>query len=188
MYIKIQLSIFLDQNIKSGFLATGLVPYDPQRVLSSLTVTKTPSPPGTPNGAAPLWTSETPHTTAQLEQQARLIQDLLQRQSQSPTSQAVNQLIKGCQISMHTAAMLAKDNSELRAVNQRRKQKEQHRRRYIGNGGALQAEQAQALVEGLENREQEADQNWAAPVRQRALPTCSNCHIQGHIRTRCPTI
>jgi hypothetical protein len=72
-YIKVRLSIFSDQNIKSGFLATGLVPYNPQRVLSSLTVTKTPSPPGTASGAAPLWTLETPHTTAQLEQQARLV-------------------------------------------------------------------------------------------------------------------
>ena len=118
------------------------MPCDPQRVLSSLTVTKTPSPPGTANGTAPLWTSETPHTTAQLEQQARLTRDLLQRQSQSPTSQAVSQLIKGCQIAMHSATMLVKENSELRAANQRRKQKEQHRQRYIAQGGALQAQQA----------------------------------------------
>ena len=138
------------------------MPFNPQRVLSLLIVTKTPSPPGTANGSAPPWTSETPHTTAQLEQQARLVRDLLQRQSQSPTSQAVSQLIKGCQMAMHSAAILTKDNSELRAANQRRKQKEQHRRRYIAQGGALQAQQAQALVEGLESREQEADQNVAS--------------------------
>jgi hypothetical protein len=86
----VRLSVFIDQNIKSGFLAVGLVPYDPQRVLSSLPVTKTPSPPGTPNGSTPPWTSETPRTVAQLEQQAKLIRDLLQRQSQSPTSRAIN--------------------------------------------------------------------------------------------------
>ena len=141
-YTKVRLSIFSDQNIKSGFLATGLMPCDPQRVLSSLTVTKTPSPPGTASGAAPLWTSETPHTTAQLEQQASLVQGLLQRQSQSPTTQAVKQIIKGCQMAMHSAAILAKENSELRIANQHRKQKEQHRRRYIAQGGALQAQEA----------------------------------------------
>ena len=86
---------------------------------------------------------------------------------------------------MHSATMLAKENSELYAANQRRKQKEQHRRRYIAQGGALQAQQAQALVEGLENREQEADQNAASQVRRRAPPTCSNCHIQGHNRLQC---
>ena len=115
IYLKIRLPVFLSQNIKSGFLATGLLPYDPQRVLSSLPVPKTPSPPGTANG--PQWTSETPHTTAQLEQQARLIRNLLQRQSQSPTSQAMNQLIKGCQLAMHLAVILAKENTELHAVN-----------------------------------------------------------------------
>ena len=153
------------------------MPYDPQRVLSSLTVTKTPSPPGTANGAAPSWTSETPHTTAQLEQQARLVRDLLQRQSQSPTSQAVNQLIKGCQTAMHSAVILAKENSELRTANQRRKQKQQHRRRYIAHGGVLQAQQGQFLVQRVENGEQEANQNGATNVRRRALLTCSNCHI-----------
>lgn len=96
IYSKIRPFVFTDQNIRSGFQATGLVPYDPQRVLSSLTVTKTPSPPHTPNGEAHPWTLETPHSIAQLEQQARLVRDLIQRQSQSPTSQAVNQLVKGC--------------------------------------------------------------------------------------------
>ena len=82
---------------------------------------KTLSPLSTANCSAPPWTSETPHTTAQLEQQARLVQDLLQRQSQSPASQAVGQLIKGCQMAMHSAAILAKDNLELYTANQRQK-------------------------------------------------------------------
>ena len=64
IYTKVRPFIFTDQNIKSGFLAGGLVPYDPQRVLSSLPVIKTPSPPSTANGLAPLWIPETPHTTA----------------------------------------------------------------------------------------------------------------------------
>lgn len=78
-YSRVRPLVFTDQNIRSGFRATGLIPYDPQRVLSSLTVTKTPSPPGTANGQAPQWTSETPHTLAQLEQQTRLVRELIQR-------------------------------------------------------------------------------------------------------------
>jgi len=62
IYIKVRPAVFTEQNIKSGFLATGLIPYNPQRVLSSLIVTKTPSPPSTANGVAPPWTPETPHT------------------------------------------------------------------------------------------------------------------------------
>ena len=44
IYSKVRPFVFTDQNIKSGFQATGLIPYNPQRVLSSLTVTKTPPP------------------------------------------------------------------------------------------------------------------------------------------------
>jgi hypothetical protein len=42
--------IFTETNIKSGFRATGLIPVDPNLVLSSLTVTKTPTPPATSEG------------------------------------------------------------------------------------------------------------------------------------------
>ena len=148
----------------------------------------TPSPPSTANGLAPLWTLETPHTTTQLEQQARLIRDYVQRQPQSPTSQAINQLVKGCQMAMHSAVILARENSELRIANQRRKQKQQQRRRYIAQGGVLQAEQGQLLVQSLESAEQEEAQEEAqrkaTQVRQRA-PPCSKCHIQGHSRRQC---
>ena len=73
IYLRVRRSIFTEKNIQSGFRATGLVPPYPERVLSSLTVVRTPSPPGAKAGAEVAWTAETPHTTTQLEQQARLI-------------------------------------------------------------------------------------------------------------------
>lgn len=77
IYINVRLQVFIEQTIKSGFQATGLVPADPQRVLSSLTIVNyaTPSPPLTSHGE--IWTSETPYTVAQLEQQVYLIKELL---------------------------------------------------------------------------------------------------------------
>jgi hypothetical protein len=185
IYLKVQPLVFTEQNIKSGFKATGVIPYDPQRVLLSLTVTRTPSPPGTADGQAPQWTSETPRTIHQLEKQAQLVRDLIQRQSQSPTSQAVNQLVKGCQIALHSAVILTKEVSVLRTANKRRKKKQEHRRRFIAQGGVLQAQQGQDLTQVLENGEQEANQREASVVRQRAPPTCSNCHILGHTRRQC---
>jgi hypothetical protein len=186
IYTSIRPIVFTEQNIKSGFQATGIIPYDPQRVLSSLTVTKTPSPPGTSHGAAPQWTSETPRTIAQLEQQAQLVRNLLQRQSQSPSSLAISQLIKGCQAAMNSAVILAEENKKLRTENQRRKQKQQYRRRYIAHGGVLQAQQGQFLVKGSENSSRDGIQDQEVIVRQRALPTCSSYGIQGHKINRCP--
>ena len=96
IYSGIRETVFLEQNIQAGFRATGLVPACPERVLSSLTVARTPSPPGTAANTEVAWTAETPHTIAQLEQQSRLIQGRLSRQSQSPTTLAIRQLVKGC--------------------------------------------------------------------------------------------
>jgi hypothetical protein len=86
---------------------------------------------------------------------------------------------------MHLAVILANENTQLHAVNQRRKQKQQQRQRYIAQGGALQAQEGQRLIEALDNVEVEEAQREAAQVRQRAPPTCSNCRIQGHNRRQC---
>ena len=92
-YTRIRPTIFTQQNIQSGFRATGLVPSCPDRVLSSLTVVRTPSPPQTTiddNVAAQAEAqTETPHTVEQLQQQVRYLQERLRRQPESPTSIAI---------------------------------------------------------------------------------------------------
>ena len=147
---------------------------------------RTPSPPATAADPESAWTAETPRTINQLQKQARLVQDLLRRSSQSPTTQAVSQLIKGCQLAMTSATILAVENKKLQQAVQRRQRKQQQRRQYIASGGALQAQDGQLLAVAAEREAQEAEQPRPAG-RQRAPPTCSKCHIQGHIRTHCPT-
>lgn len=125
---KAQLAAFTDRNIKSDFQATGLIPYNPQCILSSHTVTKTPSPPGTANRKAPsLIDVKKISYSTQLEQQARLVRGLIQRQSRSSTNQAFSQLVKGYQIVMNIAVTFARENSEPREADQRRKQKQNYR-------------------------------------------------------------
>ena len=184
IYPRIRETVFTEKNVQAGFRATGLVPFCPDRVLSSLTVVRTPSPPATAANAEVAWTAETPRTTDQLEKQARLIKDLLQRPSQSPSSRAVGQVIKSCQTAMHRVTILGKEITELRVANQRRQRKQQQRRQYIASGGALRAEEGQLLAAEAERVVRQAEQD--PPVRrQRAPPTCSNCHEQGHRRTQC---
>ena len=77
MYQAIRPSVFSQKNIQAGFQAASLIPYCPERVLSSLSVVRTPPQPGTP----PDWVAETPHTVSQLQKQAQYIQNLLRRQS-----------------------------------------------------------------------------------------------------------
>ena len=86
---------------------------------------------------------------------------------------------------MHSAIILAEENTKLRAANHRRERKKQQRRRYIATGGALQAQEGRLLVAEAERVVQEGDQAQTSQVRQRAPPTCSNCHVQGHNRRQC---
>jgi len=84
-------------NISSSFAATGVLPYDPERVLAKLnTQLRTPTPPlGSAIEQGP-WALETPHNTAELELQTKAIKDYLQRRTKSPpspTEAALNQLV-----------------------------------------------------------------------------------------------
>jgi hypothetical protein len=46
-YLQAYIVIFLLENIKSGFSATGLIPLNPDQVLSQLNIQlRTPTPPG----------------------------------------------------------------------------------------------------------------------------------------------
>ena len=97
VYQQIRPTVFTQQNIQAGFKATGLVPPCPDRVLSSFTVARTPSPlqTATDNAAAQSTAqTETPHTVAELQQQVRYLQERLRRKSESLTSVAVRQLAK----------------------------------------------------------------------------------------------
>ena len=72
--------------VRSGFAATGLVPYNPDRVLSKLnTQLRTPTPPLLSNSPqqAP-WVPETPHNIAELELQTKALKDYIQRRTASP--------------------------------------------------------------------------------------------------------
>jgi hypothetical protein len=73
-----------EKNIKSGFAATGLVPYDPDRVLSTLHAQiHTPSSQLQPQQPSP-YTATTPHNLLQLQQQIELLQQQLKRRTHSP--------------------------------------------------------------------------------------------------------
>ena len=86
---------------------------------------------------------------------------------------------------MQSAAILAEENRKLRAENQRQQQKHSQQRQYIASGGVLQVQQAQQLAAEAERVVMEASQSQAGERRQRAPPTCTKCHVQGHTRTLC---
>jgi hypothetical protein len=177
-------------NIQSSFAATGLVPCNPERVLSKLhTQLKTPTPPSTSyaNNApasTQAWAFETPHDTAQLALQANAMK---RTALPTPTNRALDQLVKGCQLAMNSAVLLAEANRQLHSENERQKKKRAKRRAFIATGGTL------TMQEGL-NRSQATDivpESGAVTekviVKTRAPRTCSMCKSLLHTARICLT-
>jgi hypothetical protein len=86
-YVSVREESMAINTVRSGFAATGLVPYDPERVLSKLnTQLRTPIPPPISPVEQSHWAPETPHDIAQLELQAKVIKGYLSRRTNSPPS------------------------------------------------------------------------------------------------------
>lgn len=176
-------------NIQSGFRATGIHPYDPNQVLTLLhTALRTPSPQLLPQADPELWTTETPHNIAELEQQAELIKQRLKHRTlvpSSPTEQALSQLIKGCEMAMHSAVLLASENKKLLAENKHQKQKRAKKRSFISKQIALTGAEARVLIERHNNMSNEAVETVGVQPRRRAPPRCSLCGSLEHKAPMC---
>ena len=92
---------FKSETIKNSFGSAGLVPFEPDRVLSTLNIRlRTPSPTSSRESE---WEPKTPSNYTQLLKQALLIKALLRARSNTPPSplnSAINQVLKAYQITM----------------------------------------------------------------------------------------
>jgi hypothetical protein len=173
-------------NIQSSFVATGLLPYDPERVLSKLTQFKTPTPPSSSHAAAPQsgpWTIKTPHDTTQLDLQAKAIKTAC---LPTPTNRALNQLVKGCQLAMNSAVLLAEENRQLRRENERQKKKRAQKKVYIATGGVLTIQEGIDLCQAAQKGSKGGAVNQEANAQPRAPRMCSLCRSLLHTARTCP--
>lgn len=186
--------IFKPETIRDGFAATGLIPFDPERVLSQLnTQIMTPTPPGSRStNSAP----KTPDSLGQVEKQATRIKMLLRHHTESslsPTNAALNQLVKGCEMVLNSAIILAKENQDLQAAHAKQLQKRERSKQQMAAAGGLSIQEDQQLLqhENEVQDDQDAQPTEPAPAaikqRIRAPPRCSDCHVIGHKRLQCPS-
>ena len=89
---------------------------------------------------------------------------------------------------MQIVTILTEEIKKLRKENQRQRQKQERQRQYIASGGVLRVQQAQQIIAEAERVVMGGDQNQTGERRQRAPPTCTKCHVQGHTRTSCRAI
>ncbi|KAJ5737298.1 uncharacterized protein N7483_002423 [Penicillium malachiteum] len=164
---------FRPKTIQNSFLATGLVC-------------------SRPSSRSSQFTSKTPRTVVQLQKQASTLKDLLKQRSNSPPSPSklmLDQIIKGHCISLRNTALLAQENANLRATNEKKRQKRSRSARQIPCEEGWNVEKGLQLltqvdlpveapmVESHTQVELPVQPNQPAP---RAQPRCSGCREVGH--------
>lgn len=190
IYARIRHTVLNERNIQSGFRATGLVPYNPARVLDTLHASiSTPTPPGSSHSnSSHSWTSATPKNVKQLARQSALFRKLMRHRTQSPPSptlEAFNHLVKGCEILMYQHELQAREIRQLRAENARQKAKKKLPRGFVQTPNTSNTANSTEVVDG--DGQMNTDPP-GQPSRKRANPRCSGCNQEGHRINRCPNI
>jgi hypothetical protein len=193
VYPLARIEAFKSETIKNSFRVAGLVPFTPERVISKLNIRlRTPTPP--PSRGSD-WDPKTPSNYIQLEKQASSIKVLLRIRSKSPLSplnSAINQVLKAYQITMQSAALLEKEMSDLRAENEKKKQKRTRSIRTIVHEGdllvqevrELRSEPFKAQVARINNYRERVSEGLRPPPQ--AGRACGICRKPGHRRETCP--
>ena len=195
-YLAVHNSSFSINNVQAGFAATGLVPDEPDRVLSQLDlVVRTPSP---VLSTESLWESKTPRTIREIDRQATHIRSIRRQQratTLSPSDPAFNQLLKGFERVVTEKAILVVEVEALRAENHRQKRKRAQRRQQVGRGGTLTVQSVYDTLINNEVQEQIEVEVRSARIimpvdqeegrRQRAPPRCSKCRSLEHTARVC---
>jgi hypothetical protein len=158
-------------------------------VLSKLyTQLKTPTPPSSSHAhiqAAKPWQFQTPHNTTQLELQAKAIQN--NAALPTPENQALNQLVKGYQLAINSAVLLAEENRQLRHENKRQKRKRAKKRTFIAKGGVLTVQEGRSLSQNANTVLESGVVHQEATIQTRAPRMCSLCRSLLHTARTCPT-
>ena len=138
-----------EKTIQGGFIGAGLVPLDPQKVLSKLDIQlQTPSPPGSSEGLPP-WVSKTPQNPIEASCQSELIKTrITNHQNSSPTSMlyAVDQLSKGTTAIMHQVTLLRTEVEGLRKANEALSKRRRAKKTRVRLGGTLTVQEAEDLL------------------------------------------
>ena len=184
------------QNAQAGFRGAGLVPFNPQAVISKLDVKlRTLTPTGPPCVDADPWVSQTPHNTTDALSQTTLVKDrIAQHQGSSPTPifATVALLAKGTEILAHELTLLSAEVRTLRQANEALSKRRRAKKNRIRQGGTLTIEDAHNIISQTEVDEQiRRDKHIMGSQRKERKSTircCSICKKPGHNAQTCQEV
>jgi hypothetical protein len=181
---------FTSANICSAFRGAGLVPLQPDVVLSKLDVQlRTPTPAALPEA---LWEARTPSNARELEAQSTLIRDRVRRhKSSSPASiiEAINQLKKGAEVMMLSAELMRDRITSLERANEAASARKQRKKKRIQKQGTLTKGEGEDILAQREVEQQISREERQGGARsglsRQALARCTRCRETGHNSRTC---
>ncbi|EGU73395.1 hypothetical protein FOXB_16095, partial [Fusarium oxysporum f. sp. conglutinans Fo5176] len=186
--------VFTEKNIKSSFQGAGLVPRNPEAVISRLDVRlRTPTPPETPDVLALPWISQTPRTATEALSQSTLIKDRVSKhQGSSPTPilASVDQLAKATVSINHQLTLLTGEIKALREANEALSKLRSAKRTRLQDSGPFTGEKASQLLVKKSIVEEEGRDEGAgggpSKRHQTGARLCGICRKSGHNARTCP--
>ena len=184
------------KNIQGGFRGAGLVPFDPQNVISKLDVKlRTPIPSRPASREAFPWVSKTPQNTIEASSQSTFIKSrIASHQNSSPTSiyNAMDQFAKGAQKIMHSMTLLQSENAELREANRVLSKRRRAKKTRIRQGGTLTIQDVQDLEtqKDVDQQLQQEESGLAGRMNrtERRKRRCGNCGQPNHNARTCTIV
>jgi hypothetical protein len=181
---------FTPANIQSAFQGAGLVPLQPDTVLSKLDVRlRTPTPAALIE--AP-WEARTPSNARELEAQSTLIRDRVrQHKSSSPASiiEAIDQLKKGAEVMMLSAELMRDRIASLEKANKTASARKQRKKKRLQYQGVLTKGAGEDLLAQRESAQQlahtERQEGEQSGVSRQARARCTRCREHGHNSRTC---
>jgi hypothetical protein len=182
---------FTPVNVCSAFRGAGLVPLQPETVLSKLDVKiTTPTPSAALTEA--LWEARTPSNARELKAQSSLICERVRKhKSSSPASiiEAIDQLRKGAEVMILSAELMKERIASLEKANKAASKRRERKKKRIQKQGVLTKGAGEDIL-----AQREADQQIAREERQggersglsrQALARCKKCRETGHNSRTC---
>jgi hypothetical protein len=184
---------FTASNVQGGFQGAGLVPFDPERVISALDIQlRTPSPLPTHNQP---WVSQTPSNTLELGSQSTLVKQRIQRHiDSSPTSmvEAFEKVSKGAAIIAHKLVLAQKRITELEAANAAATRRKSHKRKRVQAEGTLTVEDGERLATlhdfGVRSNGKTSKKQKRAEGGEPSQRRCRRCNGTGHNARTCKQV
>jgi hypothetical protein len=183
------------KNIKAGFRGAGLVPFDPQAVISKLDVKlRTPTPTGPPPAEADSWVSKTPHNPTEALSQANFIKNKIachQGSSPTPIFNASTHGARGLEVVAHKLSLAHARIDTLEEALEALSKRKRARRTQVNKGGSTEVGNAIGISTQREVDEQmQAERRRGGGDGGAGPPTtyrCGKCGKTGHNARTCQT-